>query len=332
VPRTDLTDNTILRLGAFKDKDIDTRIKAVWGVVRNTPADLNKLIDTMRGELSKGPASFERGRKVFENQCAKCHTFEGKGHKVGPELDGAGRDIEYLLVNILDPNRVVGAPYFQRVVTTNKGQVFVGLLAGEDGDSIALKSENDAVRIFRKKDLEKTEIVERSMMPEGLDKNMTVQDFRDLIRYVMAHPYLSDVDVAGPYPGDGPIFDLRERDAIHGAKWNPVAAGAPGRIVLPATKEKGVAFVRAELTAPELLKTRLLLGAGQPIKVWLNGKAVYDGTPGNGSPDQAGVEVEILKGENLLYVRAAYQGDKAAVFARFLDPDRKIRYPEAKDR
>ena len=63
VPRTDLTDNTILRLNAFKDKDIDNRIKAVWGIVRNTPAELNKLIDTMRGELSKGPASFERGRK-----------------------------------------------------------------------------------------------------------------------------------------------------------------------------------------------------------------------------------------------------------------------------
>jgi putative membrane-bound dehydrogenase-like protein len=332
VPRTDLTNNTILRILAFKDKKLDDQIKAVWGQVRDTPAELNKLIDTMRGELYKGPASFERGRKVFENQCAKCHTFEGKGHKVGPELDGAGRDIEYLLVNILDPNRVVGAPYFQRVANMKKGQVYVGLLAAEDADTVTLKAENDTLRVLPKKEIDTLEVVEKSMMPEGLDKNMTVQDFRDLIRYAMAHPYLSDVDVTGPYPGEGPIFDLRERDAIHGAKWTPVAAGTPGRIALPASKEKSVAFVRAEVMAQEVLRTRLLLGAGQPIKVWLNGKAVYEGTPGDGSPDQAGVDVELRPGENRLYVRAAYQGDKAAVFARFLDPDRKIRYPEAKDR
>ncbi len=330
VPRTDLTDNTILRIRALKDKKLDDQIKAVWGQIRDTPTELNKLIDTMRAELYKGPASFERGRKVFDNQCAKCHTFEGRGHSVGPELDGAGRDIEYLLVNVLDPNRVVGAPYFQRVVTTNKGQVFVGLLAAEDKDTVSLKSENDAIRVFPRKDVEKIEIVERSMMPEGLDKNMTVQDFRDLVRYVMVNPFVSDVDVTGVYPGAGPMVDLRERDAILGAKWTPIAAGAPGRIALPAGKDKGVAFVRAECTTPETMKTRLLLGGAQPLKVWLNGKVVYEGKPGVDAPDQAVVEVELRQGENRLYLRADYQGDKAAVYARFLDPNRKIRYPEAK--
>ena len=43
---------------------------------------------------------------------SKCHQFDGKGAEVGPPLDGAGRDIEYILVNVIDPNRVIGAPYF----------------------------------------------------------------------------------------------------------------------------------------------------------------------------------------------------------------------------
>ncbi len=319
VPRTDLSDNTILRMNAFKDKDIDVRIKAVWGVVRNTPAELNKLIDTMRGELHKAPASFERGRKVFENQCAKCHKFEGRGNTVGPELDGAGRDIEYLLVNILDPNRVVGAPYFQRVVTMKKGQVYVGLLASEDKEVVTLKAENDALRVLARKDIDTIEVVEKSMMPEGLDKNMTVQDFRDLVRYVMASPFLTDVELA---PG---ATDQR---------FAPLSVGVPGRIVLPPSKERQArALIRGRFTVPDGFTSRLLLGGGLPVRVSVNGERVFEGAAGNGAaPDGVGVTVKLRPGENVVLIEAAYTGDQAAVFARILDPDRKVRYPEAKDK
>ena len=56
---------------------------------------------------------------VFDNNCAKCHKFDGRGNEVGPPLDGAARDIEYMLANVIDPNRVIGAPYFLRIVRTD---------------------------------------------------------------------------------------------------------------------------------------------------------------------------------------------------------------------
>src|SRR5207302_3817158 len=168
VPRTDLTDNTILRLRAFKDKKLDDLVKKVWGEVRDTPADLAKLIDKMRGELYAGPASFERGRKVFDNTCAKCHQFDSRGFDVGPNLDGASREIEYLLINVLDPNRVVGAPYFTRQVILKSGKIEAGLLAEEDEQSITLKTENAAKRVILKKDVEEVQVSPKSVMPEGL--------------------------------------------------------------------------------------------------------------------------------------------------------------------
>src|SRR5262249_19251258 len=143
VPRTDLTDNTILRIRAFKDKKLNEQIETVWGRFHDTPAELNALIDKMRGELAVGRASFERGRKVVENQCVKCHRFEGKGHDVGPNLDGAARDIEYLLVNVLDPNRVVGQPYYTRVIALKNGRVETGLVHAEDETTVTLKGENN---------------------------------------------------------------------------------------------------------------------------------------------------------------------------------------------
>jgi putative membrane-bound dehydrogenase-like protein len=333
VPRTDLTDNTILRIRALRDKKLDTRIEAVWGKVRDTPAELNALIDKMRGDLHAGKASFERGRKVFENTCAKCHKFEGKGMDVGPELDGAARDIEYLLVNVLDPNRVVGQPYIERFVTLKNGRVERGLLASEDPQTLTLKTENAQLKVVPKKEIDEISDQGKSIMPEGLAGTMSVQDFRDLVRYVMAHPFLTEVALAGPFAAKGHVaLDPTVPPGPGVVSWTSLAVGVPGRIVLPPARDQSevVVYLSAEVTAPTLMQTRLQFSTGQALQVWLNGKPVYKGKPGEGpsSPDQAGVDVELREGSNLLRFQATYRGDKEVLYARLLDPQRKLRYPE----
>ena len=58
------------------------------------------------------------------------------------------------LVNILDPNRVIGQPYFIHTVEQKDGRVETGLLAAEDETAIKLKNENDAIKVILKKDIE----------------------------------------------------------------------------------------------------------------------------------------------------------------------------------
>jgi putative membrane-bound dehydrogenase-like protein len=333
IARTEVTNNTILRILALKDKKLNEQIEKVWGKFRDTPAELNALIDKMRGQLYEGRASFERGRKVFENQCAKCHKFEGKGHDVGPNLDGAARDIEYLLINILDPNRVVGQPYFTRIVELKNGRVETGLLAAEDDQSITLKTENDVLKVILKKDINgKVLVSEKSVMPEGLANNMTVQDFRDLIRYLMVHPFLTEVATVQLGGKSMPRIDPENPLSSKEVTWTRPVVGPPGRIPLPQAKGKSpsVAFLAAEVTAPAALKTTLQLGAAHPLKVWLNGKQVYAGKPSNGpaAPDQVSVEVALKAGMNRLLFEVSYQGSNEVLYARLLDPQRKLTYPE----
>ena len=146
--------------------------------MRATPVELNQLIDKMRGELASAPGSFNRGKVVFDNQCAKCHKFDGRGSEVGPNIEGAGRDIEYLLINVLDPNRIIGAPYFMRTVNLLNGRVETGVLHAEDDQSITLKTENAVLKQIQKKDIDDIKVQEKPLMPEGLSNAMTVQDFR----------------------------------------------------------------------------------------------------------------------------------------------------------
>ncbi len=329
VARTDLNDNTILRIRGFKDNNLNKQIETVWGRFRDSPGELTALIDKMRGQLEQGPASFRRGRLVFENQCAKCHLFDGKGHLVGPNLDGAARDIEYLIVNIIDPNRVVGQPYYIRMVELKNGRIESGLLHAEDEQSITLKVENDVLKVIQKKDIEgKIVIQDKSMMPEGLANNMTVQDFRDLLRYLMAHPFLTNVAIARPEPGM--LIDINQPLASPQINWSRPAVSVPGRIPLPKTMVKETAHVAAEVSVQAPMRARLQLGAAHPLKVWLNGKMVYEGQPSPGpvQPDQSSIDVSLHEGRNQLLIQATYQGDHEAIYARFLDPDRKISHAE----
>ncbi|MBY0459233.1 MAG: c-type cytochrome, partial [Gemmataceae bacterium] len=307
IDRAEVTDNVILRIQAFGDKELNALIEKSWGRTRATPAELAKLIDKTRDSLYEAPGSFDRGRKVFETNCAKCHKFDGKGAEVGPALDGAGRDIEYILVNVLDPNRVIGAPYFLRTARLTDDTVFSGLLAEEDDKTITLKLEGGVLKKIKKEDLsEPVRVSEKSLMPEGLSYNMTAQDFRDLVRYFMADPFVTDV-------------------SVNGAK---VAVGVPGRLAIPDTKG-APAVVEAEFTSPGEIKTRVLVGATADYEVRLDGKVVGTGK-GAGKdvrPDREGFEVTLPEGRHTLAVVVKGNGPQVA-FVRFRDPDRKLRYPE----
>ncbi len=308
IERTAVTDNTISRIQSFKDRTLNALIEDAWGRTRTTPDELNALIDKTRIDVNTGTGSYLRGQKVFENQCNKCHKFEGKGNDVGPALDGAGRDIEYLIGNILDPNRVIGAPYFVRQINTLDGQVLQGLLAEEDERTITIKVENGVLKKLVKKDIDgEVKVLEKSMMPEGLGYSMTPQDFRDLIRYVMAHPYINDVTIDGI------------------AKSAPVG----GRIPLFGSKDGKPVTIEAKFTAQEAFKTKLLIGAGDAYEVSLDGKIVGKGIGKltiNPNPDGEEFEVSIPKGEHTLTITLKHKGAARWITARFLDPYRKLRY------
>jgi putative heme-binding domain-containing protein len=309
IDRTAATDATITRIQGFKDAALDKLIEEAWGKTRSTPAELLKQIDAVRKTLDEGPASFAKGKLVFDTQCAKCHVFDGRGSDVGPALDGAARDVEYLLANVIDPNRVVGAPYFIRQARTLDGQVIQGLLAEEDDRFISLKIEQGQVKKIAKKDLDgEVKVLEKSMMPEGLAAGMTPQDFRDLVRYAMANPFLTHVTVNG----------------------NAVAVGPRGYLPLPNYKDGDVIVIEAKVTAATAVKTKLLIGSLDAVDVKVDGKTVGGAAGGSGNlePDREATPVELTKGEHTIRLEIEAHKGKG-VYARFLDPERKLTYPES---
>jgi putative heme-binding domain-containing protein len=127
----------------------------------------------------------QRGFEVFRRACATCHQLAGIGQAVGPDLASLGdKAPETLLIAILDPNRAVEARYVNYLAMTKNGQSLTGILASETGNSITLVASDGKKHAIPRNDLEELVSTNKSLMPEGLEKDLKAQDLADVIAYI----------------------------------------------------------------------------------------------------------------------------------------------------
>jgi len=126
-----------------------------------------------------------RGRKVFRKICAACHRLEGHGKAIGAELAGiADRGLDAVLLNVLDPNREVKPKFLSYVTATTDGRIVTGMITAETANSITLqRSDATSVTVLRV-DIEELNSTGLSFMPEGLEKQVTIQMMADLLTYL----------------------------------------------------------------------------------------------------------------------------------------------------
>jgi putative membrane-bound dehydrogenase-like protein len=127
----------------------------------------------------------EAGRGVYAKICATCHQAEGRGIDTGPNLATVtNRSAEDLLVHILDPNREVAPNYVNYNVATVEGRVISGIITDESANAITVKRSEGATDVIPREQIETIQSSGLSLMPEGLEKGLSVQDFADLIAFV----------------------------------------------------------------------------------------------------------------------------------------------------
>ena len=130
-------------------------------------------------------ANPEAGRTIFAKICATCHQAEGRGIDVGPNLATVtNRSGEDLLVHILDPNREVAPNFVNYNVATLQGRVYSGIITEESANAIVVKRAEGATDVIPRDQIETIASTGISLMPEGLEKGLSVQDVADLIAFV----------------------------------------------------------------------------------------------------------------------------------------------------
>ncbi|MDW8221431.1 MAG: c-type cytochrome [Gemmatales bacterium] len=332
----ELNSNTVLAIRAFQDEELNRFLDKVWGQVRETPAEIQKKIERFRQALFTGRADPQRGRLLYEKHCAQCHRFRNQGHEVGPDLDGAERSLDYLLINILDPNRVVGQPYFTYLILTKDGKVITGLLAAEDAQTITVRRENNVLETVQKTNIEDMKIETRSLMPENLDQNITEQEFRDLVSYLLASPFITEVYVSAPTRPDSAKLETWWKGTKRPVEdkslaWETPAVGPAGRIPIPSAKYdlagRDVSYVYAEVENEQAIKTELRLGSIVACRVWIDGKLVLQKSQPSKQAqiDELSVPVQFEPGRHRVLIEAVCLDRLGELYLRFHDPHAQIK-------
>ena len=176
--------DAIRRQRLLEHKTESIRLRAQRIFAASTSVDRLKLVDSYRPALAlKGDAA--KGSALFQKTCAACHQLGGLGQAVGPDLAAeAGKPGEVLLIAILDPNAAVEARYISYTATTKNGQIVSGLLASETGSSITLIAADGKKHVIARADLDELASTGKSVMPEGLDKDITVGQMADLLTFL----------------------------------------------------------------------------------------------------------------------------------------------------
>jgi putative membrane-bound dehydrogenase-like protein len=188
VPRTDILPFHARAIRNFKDKELTKQLTAVWGVVRDSSEDKVQLIAQLKQKLTPevlAKADQAQGRQVFTTLCSACHVLYGQGGRIGPDLTGSGRhDLTYILDNVVDPSAVVAADYRLAILTLKDGRVLSGLIPERTERTLTLQTMTDRQTI-EQAEVTDTQLVNQSLMPEGLFQTLTDTQVRDLVAYLM---------------------------------------------------------------------------------------------------------------------------------------------------
>jgi putative membrane-bound dehydrogenase-like protein len=161
------------------------------------------LFASLKAETAKQQARLEqllaglhggdvrRGQLIFNSTkaaCSSCHAVGYLGGNIGPDLTRIGsiRSERDLLEAIVFPSASLVRSYEPVVVTTKDGKFHNGLVRKDAADELVLVTGvNQEVRIARQ-DVEDIQPSKVSIMPAGLDQQLSARELTDLVAFLRA--------------------------------------------------------------------------------------------------------------------------------------------------
>jgi putative heme-binding domain-containing protein len=136
-----------------------------------------------------GEGDPQRGHAIFQSSraaCSACHAVGYLGGRIGPDLSGIHkiRTDRDLLEAILFPSASFVRSYEPVVVVTKGGLVHSGIPRDESDESVTLVTAADKTVTVPREEIEEMRPGTVSIMPAGLEKQLTPQELADLVAFL----------------------------------------------------------------------------------------------------------------------------------------------------
>lgn len=165
-------------------RDPKVRQLAVKVLATAATSSKQQIIDGYTASLTMN-GDVARGRKIYQERCLSCHRAGGEGFVLGPDLvtvKTTGK--EKLLTNIVDPNREVRPEFAAFTVETKDDESFVGLVVNQSAAAVTLHQAYGKEDVIPRANITKMHSQGLSIMPEGLEQNLTPQGMADLLEFI----------------------------------------------------------------------------------------------------------------------------------------------------
>ncbi|HET6573470.1 MAG TPA: c-type cytochrome, partial [Fimbriiglobus sp.] len=156
------------------------------------PSKINLAKLPSVAELAKRKGNAARGKEIMaksltgEAQCLKCHTVNGTGGQIGPDLSLIGKkgSRENLFESILQPSKAIDDQHVSWTIATLDGQTITGLLVAQTPAVLTIRDANGKDHPVPVKDIDKKSKSPVSLMPDNLAATLTEDELVDLIEYL----------------------------------------------------------------------------------------------------------------------------------------------------
>jgi putative membrane-bound dehydrogenase-like protein len=169
--------------------DVHKQAEALYATLNADAAKQATRLEQLLTTMSAGDV--RRGQLMFHSEkaaCYSCHAIGYRGGTVGPDLTkiGSVRSERDLLESIVFPSASFVRSFEPLAVATSDGKVYNGLIRAETADELLLATGvNQEVRVARR-EIEEMRPSTVSVMPAGLDQQLTPQELADLVAFLRA--------------------------------------------------------------------------------------------------------------------------------------------------
>jgi len=173
-------------LGSTNPDSSSQRLIELSALANAANSEAEKDIQRRIAGIQLAGADRERGRAVFDKNCAACHKLRGIGQLVGPQLDGIGvRGAQRLSEDVLLPNLNVDKAFRMTSLLMDDDRVLSGLVRESAGGPLELVGTDGKSQIVDRQGIVTRRETTRSLMPDNFADLLTDQDLQSLLDYLI---------------------------------------------------------------------------------------------------------------------------------------------------